>query len=81
MLDVGRTSGRGSWRLFFSPALPLTRPALMDDVLLALMETFNEFGVVQFSGTDAFATGIYRACSGLGEPGLRLTYLYRLLAA
>ncbi|MFG6665874.1 ABC transporter permease [Halomonas sp. HNIBRBA4712] len=68
MLDVGRTLGRGPWRLFFSVALPLSRPALVGGVSLALMETLNEFGAVQFFGVDTFTTGIYRTWFGLGEP-------------
>lgn len=68
MLDVGRTLGRGPWRLFFSVALPLSRPALVGGVALALMETLNEFGAVQFFGVDTFTTGIYRTWFGLGEP-------------
>ena len=68
VLDVGRTLGRGPWRLFASVALPLARPALVGGVSLVLMETLNEFGAVQFFGVDTFTTGIYRTWFGLGEP-------------
>ena len=68
VLDVGRTLGRGPWRLFNSVALPLARPALVGGVSLVLMETLNEFGAVQFFGVDTFTTGIYRTWFGLGEP-------------
>jgi len=68
VLDVGRTLGRGPWRLFSSVALPLARPALVGGVSLVLMETLNEFGAVQFFGVDTFTTGIYRTWFGLGEP-------------
>jgi iron(III) transport system permease protein len=67
MLDVGRTLGRGPWRLFFTVAVPLARPALVGGVSLALMETLNEFGAVQFFGVDTFTTGIYRTWFGMGE--------------
>ena len=66
VLDVGRTLGRGPWRLFASVALPLARPALVGGVSLVLMETLNEFGAVQFFGVDTFTTGIYRTWFGLG---------------
>ncbi|HBK36111.1 MAG TPA: iron ABC transporter permease, partial [Halomonas sp.] len=65
VLDVGRTLGRGPWRLFASVALPLARPALVGGVSLVLMETLNEFGAVQFFGVDTFTTGIYRTWFGL----------------
>ncbi|PMR81269.1 ABC transporter permease [Halomonas urumqiensis] len=68
VLDVGRTLGHGPWRLFRSVAMPLARPAIVGGVSLALMETLNEFGAVQFFGVDTFTTGIYRTWFGLGEP-------------
>ncbi|ERL52093.1 iron ABC transporter permease [Halomonas huangheensis] len=67
MLDVGRTLGRGPWQMFRQVAVPLARPALVGGVSLALMETLNEFGAVQYFGVDTFTTGIYRTWFGLGE--------------
>ena len=68
VLEVGRTLGRGPGRLLFGVAVPLARPAIAGGVALALMETLNEFGAVQFFGVDTFTTGIYRTWFGLGEP-------------
>ncbi|MEE3216201.1 MAG: iron ABC transporter permease, partial [Pseudomonadota bacterium] len=67
MLDVGRTLGRTPWQMFTQVAMPLARPALVGGVSLALMETLNEFGAVQYFGVDTFTTGIYRTWFGLGE--------------
>lgn len=67
VLEVGRTLGRGPWRLFATVAVPLARPAIVGGVALALMETLNEFGAVQFFGVDTFTTGIYRTWFGMGE--------------
>ncbi|MGO2131828.1 MAG: ABC transporter permease [Halomonas sp.] len=67
VLDVGRTLGRGPWRLFSTIAVPLARPAIVGGVSLALMETLNEFGAVQYFGVDTFTTGIYRTWFGMGE--------------
>ena len=66
-LEVGRTLGRGPWRLFSSVAVPLARPAIVGGVALALMEALNDFGAVQFFGVDTFTTGIFRTWFGLGE--------------
>jgi len=66
-LEVGRTLGRGPWRLFSSVAVPLARPAIVGGVALALMEALNDFGAVQFFGVDTFTTGIYRTWFGMGE--------------
>lgn len=67
VLEVGRTLGRGPWRLFAKVAVPLARPAIVGGTALALMETLNEFGAVQFFGIDTFTTGIYRTWFGMGE--------------
>jgi len=66
-LEVGRTLGRGPWRLFSTVAIPLARPAIVGGVALALMEALNDFGAVQFFGVDTFTTGIYRTWFGMGE--------------
>ncbi|MEH6525337.1 MAG: iron ABC transporter permease [Sneathiella sp.] len=67
-LEVGRTLGRGPWRVFFSVAIPLARPAIVTGLALALMETLSDFGTVQYFAIDTFTTGIYRTWFGLGEP-------------
>ncbi len=67
VLEVGRTLGRSPLQLFYGVAVPLSRPAIAGGVALALMETLNDFGAVQFFGIDTFTTGIYRTWFGLGE--------------
>ncbi|MDJ0951223.1 MAG: iron ABC transporter permease [Alphaproteobacteria bacterium] len=67
-LEVSRTLGCGPWRCFWSVALPLARPSIVAGLALALMETLNDLGTVQFFAVDTFTTGIYRTWLGLGEP-------------
>src|SRR4028119_1283010 len=59
-LEASRTLGCGPWRSFAIVALPLARPAIAAGLALALMETLNDFGTVQYFGVDTFTTGIYR---------------------
>lgn len=66
-LEASRTLGCGPWRSFFTIALPLARPAIVAGLALALMETLNDFGTVQFFGVDTFTTGIYRTWFGMGN--------------
>ena len=66
-LEASRSLGRGPWSSFFSVALPLARPAIMAGLSLALMETLNDFGTVQYFGVGTFTTGIYRTWFGMGE--------------
>ncbi|MGK7921313.1 MAG: ABC transporter permease [Trichodesmium sp.] len=66
-LEASRSLGANPWRSFFQVALPLARPAIMAGLALALMETLNDFGTVQYFGVDTFTTGIYRTWFGMGE--------------
>ncbi|MGL5081027.1 MAG: ABC transporter permease [Microcoleaceae cyanobacterium] len=67
-LEASRSLGCNPWRSFFTVALPLARPGITAGLALALMETLNDFGTVQFFGVDTFTTGIYRTWFGMGEP-------------
>lgn len=66
-LEASRALGCRPWQGFFKVALPLARPAIVAGLALALMETLNDFGTVQFFGVETFTTGIYRTWFGLGE--------------
>lgn len=67
MLEASRCLGCNPWRSFLTIALPLARPAIMAGLALALMETLNDFGTVQYFGVNTFTTGIYRTWFGMGE--------------
>jgi iron(III) transport system permease protein len=67
MLEASRCLGCNPWRSFLTVALPLARPAIMAGLALALMETLNDFGTVQYFGVNTFTTGIYRTWFGMGE--------------
>ena len=67
MLEASRSLGCNPWRSFFTVALPMARPAVIAGLALALMETLNDFGTVQYFGVTTFTTGIYRTWLGLGE--------------
>ena len=66
-IEASRSLGRTPWNSFLAVALPLARPSWMAGLALALMETLNDFGTVQYFGVDTFTTGIYRTWFGLGE--------------
>ncbi|PSN18068.1 iron ABC transporter permease [filamentous cyanobacterium CCP5] len=66
-LEASRSLGCGPWRSFYTVALPLARPAVMAGISLALMETLNDFGTVQYFSVPTFTTGIYRTWFGMGE--------------
>ena len=66
-LEASRSLGCNPWRSFFAIALPLARPSIMAGLALALMETLNDFGTVEYFGVPTFTTGIYRTWLGMGE--------------
>nr|WP_246347131.1 iron ABC transporter permease [Desulfurispira natronophila] len=67
VLEASRTLGQGPWATFFRIALPLARPGIAGGLALALMETLNDFGTVDFFSVDTFTTGIYRTWLGMWE--------------
>ncbi|MBE7386165.1 MAG: iron ABC transporter permease [Leptolyngbya sp. SIO1E4] len=66
-LEASRALGCNPWRSFFTVALPLARPAIAAGTALALMETLNDFGTVEYFSVPTFTTGIYRTWFGMGE--------------
>lgn len=67
LLEAGRSLGATPFQSFYKIALPLARPSIAAGMALALMETLNDFGTVDYFGVQTFTTGIYRTWFGLGE--------------
>jgi iron(III) transport system permease protein len=59
VLEVSRTLGRSAAATFWQVALPLARPALAAGVALALMETLNDIGAVEFFGVRTLTVAVY----------------------
>ena len=66
-LEAGRTLGHGPWRSFWHIALPLARPAIAVGVALALMETLNDFGVMDYFAVQTFTVAIYNTWLGMNS--------------
>lgn len=77
LLEISRTLGSGPWRTFLRVGLPMARPAIVTGIVLALMETVGDYGVVQHFSVSTFSTGIFRTWYGLGN----LTAATQLAAA
>ncbi len=67
LLEASRSLGATPFQSFYKVALPLARPSIAAGMALALMETLNDFGTVDYFGIQTFTTGIYRTWFGLGE--------------
>ncbi len=68
ILEAGYSLGHRPISVFFKIALPLSRPALVAGVSLALMEVLNDYGLVSYFGVETFTTGIFTAWFAFGSP-------------
>ena len=59
LFEASRTLGRGPVASFFTVAAPLARPAIAVGTALALMETLNEFGAIDFFAVPTLTAGIF----------------------
>lgn len=59
LFDVARLLGAGPWRLFLKIALPAARPAIAIGIILALMETLNDIGAVEYLGIRTLTFSIF----------------------
>lgn len=58
-IDVARTLGASPVRAFFQVLLPMTRPAIIIGITLALMETLNDVGAVEYLGVKTLTSTVY----------------------
>ncbi|MBI3706235.1 MAG: iron ABC transporter permease [Proteobacteria bacterium] len=88
VVEISRTLGRGPWRSFFSVSLALARPAVVAGVSLALMETLNDYGTVDFFAVQTLTLGIFDVWRNMNNLGgaaqiatLMLAFVVVLVAA
>ena len=67
--EVARALGAGPIGLFLRVGLPMARPAIAAGAALAMMETVNDFGVVDFFGVQTLTTGIFTVWLSAGNVG------------
>ncbi len=66
-LEASRSLGCTPWQGFFKVALPMARPAIVAGLSLALMETLNDYGTVDYFAVPTLTIGIFRTWFGAGE--------------
>ncbi len=59
VIDCARSLGAGRMRVFAQVILPMARPAIVLGVALALMETINDIGAVEYLGTRTLTFSIF----------------------
>ena len=68
-MEASRVLGRNAWQSFFSVSLPMARPAIAVGVALALMETLNDFGTVDYFAVRTLTAGLYDVWLGMSNLG------------
>ncbi len=66
-LDSAKLLGASPRRTFFTVTLPLLRPALVAGSLLVILETLNDYGLVQYFNVRVFSFAIFNAWFSLGD--------------
>lgn len=67
VIDASKTMGLTNFQIFFKVIIPISRPAIVAGVVLAVMEAVADFGVMDYYGVSTFVTGIFRTWFGMGS--------------
>jgi iron(III) transport system permease protein len=65
--DVARALGAGPARVFGKILLPMARPAIAAGIALALMETLNDIGAVEYLGVRTLTFSVYNTWLARGS--------------
>jgi iron(III) transport system permease protein len=65
VLEAARILGGHSRSRFFQVALPMARPAIAVGLAMALMETLNDFGTVDYFAVRTLTAGLYDVWLGM----------------
>lgn len=69
VLEAARVLGGRSRGLFLRVALPMARPAIAVGLAMALMETLNDFGTVDYFAVRTLTAGLYDVWLGMNNLG------------
>jgi len=69
LLEAAQALGHSKRKSFFAISLPMARPAIAVGVALALMETLNDYGTVDYFSVRTLTAGIYDVWLGMGNLG------------
>jgi iron(III) transport system permease protein len=66
-IESAKLLGAHRFKIFFTVTLPLIRPALVAGVLLTILETLNDYGVVSYFNVRVFSFAIFNAWFQLND--------------
>jgi len=69
MIEAARILGQSRRSGFFTVSLPMARPAIAIGVAMALMETVNDYGTVDYFAVPTLAAGLFDVWQGMNNLG------------
>lgn len=69
LFEAARILGKSRNSGFFSISLPMARPAIAIGVAMALMETVNDYGTVDYFAVPTLAAGLFDVWQGMNNLG------------
>lgn len=86
IIDASKTFNLSQWQILKKVIIPISRPAIVAGVTLAVMEAVADFGVMDYYGVSTFVTGIFRTWLGMGSvedasklASLLMTFVFLLI--
>lgn len=67
LMEAARVLGQPRHRSFYAISLPLARPAIAVGVAMALMETLNDFGTVDYFAVQTLTAGVFDIWQNMGN--------------
>ncbi|MEX2453398.1 MAG: iron ABC transporter permease [Rhodospirillaceae bacterium] len=69
VVEAARTLGCSTWSAFRRVSMPMARPSIVVGVALALMETLNDFGTVDYFAVHTLTAGIFNVWLVMNNTG------------
>jgi len=69
LFEAARILGQSRRSSFFAVSLPMARPAIAIGVAMALMETVNDYGTVDYFAVPTLAAGLFDVWQGMNNLG------------
>lgn len=69
VVEAARTLGCSAWTAFVRVSLPMARPSIVVGLTLAMMETLNDFGTIDFFSVQTLTAGLFNVWLVLNNTG------------
>ncbi len=69
VVEAARTLGCSGWKAFVRVSLPMARPSIVVGLTLAMMETLNDFGTIDFFSVQTLTAGLFNVWLVLNNTG------------